>query len=252
MKKTLFTILMVSGGLIQTKAQTITYNHDDSKQAQIEVMELGAGNLTPELYYQLVHSSYMEDAKSAKSVKNTLRMEANVASLPQVEYADSIQTAMESRAKIEAMNVADREVDVAWLTEGTKIENKLNMFKTNISSLNGRTTAKEIEAWNELTGLYDYAIKTIRKSYMPNSEREKQYLAIYDEIVSMNDNLLLRLRYLATKNQADKLCAALAKFQHRIGENADAGYNRWRNAASSAKEASNVNKKTKDTKENGE
>ena len=95
----------------------------------------------------------------------------------------------------------------------------------------GRT---EIDAWSELSSIYDLAIKTTKKAYMPNSERQKQYLAIYDEIVASNDNLLLRIRYLATKNQADKLVATLARFQHRVNENAIAGYNRWHDAAVSA------------------
>lgn len=230
---------------INVDAQSITYNHDDSKQAQIEVMELGAGNLTPEIYYKVTHNSYLDGAKDANSVKNMLRISANVASFPQVEYADTIQADLENRAKIEAMNVADREIDIAWVTEGHKIEGKLSTFKNNINFLNGKTSEKEIEAWNELSGMYDYAIKTTRKAYMPNSEREKQYLTIYEEIQASNDNLLLRIRYLTTKNQADKLVTALAKFQHRVGENATAGYNRWHNAAISTKEGKLTNNNQK-------
>lgn len=246
MKEKLLTLLAIMEVSIQVNAQSITYNHDDSKQAQIEVMELGAGNLTPELYYKVTHKSYWDSAKDANSVKNMLRISANVASLPQVEYADTIQADLESRAKVEAMNVADREIDVAWVTEGKKIEGKLSAFKNNINFLNGRTSEKEIEAWNELSGMYDYAIKTTRKAYMPNSEREKQYLTIYDEIVASNDNLLLRIRYLTTKNQADKLVAELARFQHRVGENATAGYNRWHNAAVSVKEEKHTNNNKND------
>ena len=229
-----FTLLFVSFSQVVCQAQEITYNHDASKQGQIEVMELGSGNLQPEIYYTLVHNSYKKGAKAAISVKNTLRMAANTSSIPQVEYADTIQADLESRAKIEAKNMADREIDLAWVTEGSKIENKLLAFKSNISSLNGKTTSEEITAWNELTKMYDFAIKATKQAYMPNSEREKQYLAIYEEIVSSNDNLLLRIRYLATKNQADKLVAALSGFQHRVSENATAGYNRWRNAANEA------------------
>lgn len=225
-------ILALLSTSIMASAQSVTYNHDESKMQQIQVMELGAGSLTPELYYTLLHNSYKKGAKDATSVKNTLRMAANVASLPQVEYADTIQADLESRAKIEAKNIADREIDLAWVTEGSKIENKLLAFKSNIGSLNGKTSLDEINAWNELTSMYDFAIKATKDAYMPNSERQKQYLAIYEEIVSSNDNLLLRIRYLATKSQADKLVAAMANFSHRVKENATAGYNRWRNAAS--------------------
>ena len=218
----------------QSWGQSMTYNHDASKMGQIQVMELGAGSLTPDIYYSITHSSYKKGAKAATSVKNTLRMAANVASMPQVEYADSIKADLEGRAKIEAANIADRQIDLAWLTEGEKIQSKLWAFKSNIGSLNGKTSNEEITAWEDLVKMYDFAIKTTKKAYMPNSERQKQYLAIYDELTTANDNLLLRIRYLATKSQADKLVAAMTRFQHRVNENATASYNRWRNSANEA------------------
>lgn len=232
MKKVIYILLaFLYIGVGESRAQSMTYNHDASKQGQIQVMELGAGNLTPELYYQVTHNSYMKGAKAVTSVKNTLRMAANTASIPQVEYADSIQSDLEGRAKVEAANIADRQVDLAWVTEGSKIEGKLLNFKNNINALQGKTDGEEIAGWTELGQMYDFAIKATRHAYMPNSERQKQYLAIYDEIVKSNDNLLLRVRFLTTKNQADKLVAAMSHFQHRVGENATAGYNRWRDAA---------------------
>ena len=90
--------------------------------------------------------------------------------------------------------------------------------------------------------MYDFAIKTTKKAYMPNSERQKQYLAIYDEITASNDNLLLRIRYLTTKSQADNIVAAMTRFQHRVSENATASYNRWRNSANEAGAVKHKNK----------
>ena len=219
---------------VNTFGQSMTYNHDASKMGQIQVMELGAGVLTPDLYYSITHSGYKKGAKSATSVKNTLRMAANIASMPQVEYADSIKADLEGRAKVEATNIADRQIDIAWLTEGGRIQAKLRAFKSNIGSLNGKTCSEEITAWEDLEKMYDFAIKTTKKAYMPNSERQKQYLAIYDEITTTNDNLLLRIRYLATKRQADNIVAAMTQFHHRVSENATASYNRWRNSANDA------------------
>lgn len=233
MKKILIAAVVLAFSA-QANAQSMTYNHDESKMQQIQVMELGAGALTPEIYYKATHNSYWKGAKAQTSVKNTLRMSANVSSLPQVEYADSIKADLESRAKIEALNMADREVDLAWLTEGNKIESKLLAFQSNISSLNGKTSLNEISAWEDLVKEYKFAITVTKKAYMPNSERQKQYLAIYDELTASNDNLLSRIRFLATKNQADKLIATLASFQHRVKENATASYNRWRNSANEA------------------
>jgi len=227
------TIIMMAT-TINTFGQSMTYNHDASKMGQIQVMELGAGVLTPDLYYSITHSGYKKGAKSATSVKNTLRMAANIASMPQVEYADSIKADLEGRAKVEATNIADRQIDIAWLTEGERIQAKLRAFKSNIGSLNGKTYSEEITAWEDLGKMYDFAIKTTKKAYMPNSERQKQYLAIYDEITTTNDNLLLRIRYLATKRQADNIVAAMTQFHHRVSENATASYNRWRNSANDA------------------
>lgn len=227
---------------VNTFGQSMIYNHDASKMGQIQVMELGAGVLTPDLYYSITHSGYKKGAKSATSVKNTLRMAANIASMPQVEYADSIKADLEGRAKVEATNIADRQIDIAWLTEGERIQAKLRVFKSNIGSLNGKTCSEEITVWEDLGKMYDFAIKTTKKAYMPNSERQKQYLAIYDEITTTNDNLLLRIRYLATKRQADNIVAAMTQFHHRVSENATASYNRWRN---SANDAGTVKHKTK-------
>ena len=244
MKKVIYILLaFLYIGVDESRAQSMTYYHDSSKQGQIQVMELGAGNLTPELYYTVTHRSYKNGAKAPTSVKNTLRLAANTASIPQVEYADTIQADLEGRAKIEALNIADRQVDLAWVTEGSKIESKLLAFKNNINYLNGKAKADEITGWTELGQMFDFAIKTTRNAYMPNSERQKQYIAIYDEIVKSNDNLLLRVRFLTTKNQADHLVQAMARFQHRVGENATAGYNRWRDAANegSAQHTSNNN-----------
>ena len=231
MKKVVIcSILCICVGF-ESHAQSMTYNHDASKQGQIQVMELGAGNLTPELYYTVLHRRYKNGAKAVTSVKNTLRIATNTASIPQVEYADSIQADLEGRAKVEAANIVDRQVDLAWVTEGNKIEGKLLAFKNNINALNGKAKTEEIVNWTELGQMYDFAIKATKQAYMPNSERQKQYLAIYDEIVKSNDSLLLRVRYLTTKNQADHLVQAMSRFQHRVGENATAGYNRWRDAS---------------------
>ena len=61
--------------------QQVTYNHDASKLGQIMVMELGAGSLTPEIYYRLTHNSYRKGAKAPTSVKNTLRTATQIASI---------------------------------------------------------------------------------------------------------------------------------------------------------------------------
>ena len=112
--KIVMAIIMMANS-VNIFGQSMTYNHDASKMGQIQVMELGAGSLTPDLYYSITHSGYKKGAKAATSVKNTLRMAANVASMPQVEYADSIKADLEGRAKVEATNIADRQIDLSLI-----------------------------------------------------------------------------------------------------------------------------------------
>ena len=74
---------------IQVKAQSyVTYNHDEAKMNQITVQEIGAGCLTPDLYYWAFHNSYRNSAASKN--KLTYRALAGVSAYPQVEDADSI------------------------------------------------------------------------------------------------------------------------------------------------------------------
>lgn len=56
-------VLAMSIFAINSNGQSMTYNHDASKQAQIEVMELGSGTLTPEIYYTLSHNSYKKERR---------------------------------------------------------------------------------------------------------------------------------------------------------------------------------------------
>lgn len=229
MKKVIITTLLSAFTAVSGFAQSVTYYHDQSKQAQFTVMELGSGTLVPQAYYSVVHNKYSGDA--ARTNKNMYRGTANISSLSQVEMADSIKKYLQNRATEEGLNIADRQVDIAWLTEGSKIESRLLAFKNNISALSGKTSNEEIESWTELGAIYDFAIKSTKKAYMPNSEREKQYITIFEEITKSNDALLLRVRYLTTRNQTNRLVAAMSNFSHRVGENVTAGYNRWRDAA---------------------
>ena len=134
-------VLSLLGVAVMARAQDITYIPDPSKKAQIQVMELGLNTLQPQYYYQLLHNSYYKNANSVTSVKESLRLQAGVGSNPQVAMADSIKEDLESRAKVEALNVTDRLTDVAWLTEGSKIEKKIATYRQNLLYLTGKGPA---------------------------------------------------------------------------------------------------------------
>ena len=139
--KTIGKGIAVAVGLMLCKAmnvgaQSVTYNHDAAKMNQITVGETGSGSLTPSLYYQTLHKSYSKSAASKN--KLSYRTLAGVSLYNQVDEAEALDSAMLARAKIEALNVADRSggaLDVAWAAEGGKITDKMRDFERNINRI---------------------------------------------------------------------------------------------------------------------
>ena len=200
MKWIFTTMLLVA--TIAANAQYVTYNHDSPKMNQITVEETGAGALKPEPYYTLLHNN-----KKTAAVKNklTFRTAAGVASYQQVDEAEAIDSALTSRAKIEALNVADRQVDLAWLAEKDKVESQMRQFQKNIDRITMTGgSPKEKERWSDYYQVYQCAIKATKDAYMPNAQRKKEYLQIYADVSRQNDLLgkyLVQLsNHRATKN----------------------------------------------------
>ena len=205
MKWIFTTMLLVA--TIAANAQYVTYNHDSPKMNQITVEETGAGALKPELYYTLLHNKY----KKTAAVKNklTFRTAAGVASYQQVDEAEAIDSALTSRAKIEALNVADRQVDLAWLAEKDKVESQMRQFQKNIDRIMMTGgSPKEKERWNDYYRVYQCAIKATRDAYMPNAQRKKEYLQIYADVSRQNDVLVKYLVQLSNRNATKNLLSA--------------------------------------------
>lgn len=205
--KWILTTVMMMAVTIGAKAQYVTYNHDSPKMNQITVGETGAGALKPELYYTLLHNKY----KKTAAVKNKLafRTTAGVASYQQVDEAEAIDSALTSRAKIEALNVADRQVDLAWLAEKDKVESQMRQFQKNIDRilLTGGSP-KDKERWSDYYQVYQCAIKATKDAYMPNAERKRQYLQIYADVSKQNDVLVKYLVQLSNRNATKNLLSA--------------------------------------------
>ncbi len=198
--------------ILFANAQTVTYNHDDTKMNQITVMETGTGALTPELYYRLIHGSYEKTA--ARESKLGYRTAAGIGAYQQVEYADSIEAYTKNRAKIEALNVADRQVDLAWQTEGSKISDKLTSFLGNINRIESAGgSANDRERWNELYRMFQTAIKATRESFMPNAQRKRQYLQIYSDMCKQNETLVKQLVRMHNKSKTAELLACNGNYQ---------------------------------------
>ena len=216
---------------LQVNAQSyVTYNHDDAKMNQITVQETGAGGLTPAFYYDVFHNSYQKSA--ATKNKLSFRSLAGVAAWQQIEDADSIEASLKKRAEIEALNVADRQIDIAWLAEGTKLTNKMDDFQSNINRIIGAGgTFNDKERWNNYYNIFQCAIKATQDAYMPNAQRKKEYLAIYSDICKENETLIKYLVQLNSKAKTAELLSATSTRQNHNGAIATAAHNRWRDAS---------------------
>ena len=127
----------------------------------------------------------------------------------QVDDAEKIDSALTKRAEVEALNVADRQIDLAWLAESSKINGQLDKMKANIDHIiptGGTINAKR--RWEELYNMYQCAVKSTKDAYMPNAQRKRQYLSIYADLAAQNETLLKYLVQLNTQSQTTVLLAA--------------------------------------------
>lgn len=204
----------------------VSYNHDAAKMNQITVQEIGSGGLTPAFYYDALHNSYQKTA--AKKNKQFFRTMTGVSAYQQVDVADSIKASLTQRAEIEALNIADRQIDIAWLAEGTKINSKLSDFQANIDRIvSAGGSVSDKTRWTEY---YKTAIKEMQDAYMPNAQRKQQYLAIYDDITKQNETLISFLIQLSNKRKTSSLLAARLERRNNVASHASSAISRWREA----------------------
>lgn len=228
MKRIYIPVLMVAFAL-SANAQRITYNHDDAKMNQITVQETGAGSLTPSLYYQVLHNRYRKTANAEN--KMSFRTTAGISAYQQIDDAERLDSSFVKRAEIEALNMADRQVDLAWMAEGLKIEAKLDDFQRNINRLmSAGGCSAHASLWREYYNKFTTAVNAVKQAYMPNSQRKKEYLRIYKDITEANENLLRFIVQLHGRGETSKLLAATYNKPDRRGEIARAAMNRWRGA----------------------
>lgn len=213
-------------------AQSVTYSHDAAKMNQITVAEIGSGSLTPEFYYWLLHNSYRKSA--ANKNKMVFRTTAGINLYNQVDDAEALDSAMTQRARIEALNVADRSggaLDVAWLAEGEKVNAALEDFERNIRRITeAGGSSHDRELWEDCYRMYQCAVKAVQDAYMPNSERKKQYLRIHADIIRKNETLVRYLVRLTNSIKVAELLDASATIEDRRAQIAMAAMNRWREA----------------------
>ena len=191
-------LIMAVATTIKATAQSVTYNHDSSKQNQITVMETGGGSLTPEFYYWLLHNNYKKTA--AEKNKLGFRTLAGINLYNQVDDAEKIDSALTKQAEVEALNAAYRQLVLAWFVESSKSKCLLDKMKANIDHIIPTGgTINDKRRWEELYNMYQCAVKATKDAYMPNAQRKKEYLRIYDDVVQQNEILV---SYLAKRQNA--------------------------------------------------
>jgi hypothetical protein len=232
------TIVMCVVAVFECLAQKPSYNHDAAKMNQITVMETGAGALTPIVYYRLLHNNYQKSA----AIKNKLefRTASGIGAYQQVEYADSLAAYLEARAKIEALNMADRQIDLAWKTEGSKINDKMDAFHNNINRIvPAGGTPKDRQRWDTYYKMFQTAIKATREAYMPNAQRKREYLSIYADLTKQNEILVRQLVQFHNKSRTEQLLANRNNYETANKKAVVATANgKWREAGLSTRQDS--------------
>ena len=199
------TALLLMAVTVTSTAQT--YNHDAPVYNQFLVGETGGGSLTPQLYYDAVHRSYQKWASMEN--KNLFRGQFALVLEQEKPLAEQIDSALTYRARIEAMNVADRTpkaLDLAWQAEKGKIEKKFQLFRENINKITMKGgTSQDYRRWLEIYNCLQTALQAVRDAYMPLTERKRQYLEIYHDLVSRNAQLVQFVTSLSCGQEADEL-----------------------------------------------
>lgn len=231
--KRILTATILSAGFV-ANAQQYTYNHDVSKMNQITVQETGVGALTPYAYYQSLHMRYRQ--RAIPENKTALRTATGIAAFQQIETSEKLDSAMMKRAAIEALNIADRTIDLALETEVKRIDDKLEVFVANINripTVGGSPGQRDL--WMLEFRKIVAGVRNIRRSSMPNSQRKKQYLRAYNDVVTANENLIRFLVYLQGNQTAAKLLSARYVKPSNNGAISKTAFERWRLSAINGK-----------------
>jgi hypothetical protein len=200
-------LILLTASVGYSQGIRVTYEHDEAKKNQITVMESGTGSLTPNWYYTTLHENYSKSAASKN--KNLYRTTAGINLYNQKNEAEQIDSALVKRAAIEALNIADRSggaLDLAWNTEGPKLSEKMSSFVTNINrirSIGG--SAEDYHYWLQFYNVYTCAIHSTQDAYMPNAQRKREYLRIYEDVSRKNNLLISYLVQLCNSRKVDEL-----------------------------------------------
>jgi hypothetical protein len=124
--------------------------------------------------------------------------------------------------------VADRQIDLAWLAESDKIDGQMERLKRNIDRiLPAGGSPDDKQRWTEYYHIYQCAIEATRDAYMPNAQRKKEYLRIYDDVARQNEVLVGYLARRQNATMTGKLLNATADRTLDKGSVVREAMNRW-------------------------
>ena len=98
--------------------------------------------------------------------------------------------------------MAERQIDLAWLAEGDKVKGQMDRLERNIDRIiPSGGTPEDRARWTEYYRIYQCALTATREAYMPNAQRKKEYLSIYEDVARQNEILI---GYLARRRNATR------------------------------------------------
>lgn len=229
-------ILLLASAIVGVKAQYVTYNHDDAVMNQFTVGEVGAGALGGDdpiarEWYYLLHRNYQNNAMATN--KQFFRTQMKLALTPEEGHAEALDSALNERKRVEALNIADRTpgvTDVAWQVEKGKIENKLDIFKKNIERLTTEgAPAKEYIFWMERYNCINCGLQAVRDAYMPQGKRKEQYIEIYKDILLKNTEVCEYISYLRYQKMIKRDSTKIRPLpKTKVGLIARTAHGRWK------------------------
>ena len=193
-RKINMTLLLLTISLM-VAAQGMTYNHDpvvmnQFMKAEIGSGTLGAGGVWADQYYNITHKSYRNMANNPANNKMASRILTNAEVTKEEKYAETIKDSLEKRAEIEALNMVDRQFDIEWEVEKSKIKRQESKFKKNIEDIvyyGG--TQEDKNNWTMVYNMIEETLDSAHDAYMPNSQRKSIYIMAYKDLCMYNATL---------------------------------------------------------------
>ena len=229
-----FLFVVLSVMTVRLKGQDMTYNHDAAVMNQFTVGEVGSGRLWPDWYYDILHKKYRNSALATN--KQLSRTEMGLALVKQEPYAEALDSALNERMRVELTNIADRTpaLDMAWMVEKGKVEEKLSVLKSFIERIT--IEGGSVQSYNEWLTRYNAiysGIQAVRDAYMPQGSRKEQYIAIYKDILVRNAEVCGYLDYLrAIKDTKNTNNASGSVQKNDFAKIARSAHGRWKVAIS--------------------